>query len=47
VQLKLSDKTPNRNPGSKLQKHIDLDENFKRKSKMMQRNVVMPLRLEI
>ncbi|KAK2447082.1 hypothetical protein QL285_006481 [Trifolium repens] len=41
VQHKLSAKTPNRNPGPKLQKHVD--ENFERKSKMMQHNVVRPL----
>ncbi|MCI02276.1 DNA ligase 1-like, partial [Trifolium medium] len=43
VQHKLSAKTPNRNPGPKLQKHVDVDENFERKAKMMQRNVVRPL----
>ncbi|XP_073225807.1 uncharacterized protein [Cicer arietinum] len=43
VQLKLSAKTSQRNPGPKLQKHVDLDENFKRKSKMMQCNIVTPL----
>ncbi|WJX22127.1 hypothetical protein P8452_11463 [Trifolium repens] len=41
VQHKLSAKTPNRNPGPKLQKHVD--ENYERKSKMMQHNVVRPL----
>ncbi|XP_061370115.1 uncharacterized protein LOC133312855 [Gastrolobium bilobum] len=35
-------KAPHRNPGPKLQKPIDLDDNFKRKSVMMQRKVVRP-----
>ncbi|KAJ1396577.1 hypothetical protein SESBI_32501 [Sesbania bispinosa] len=41
VQHKLT-ATPHRNPGPKLQKAIYQDENFKRKSQMMQRKVVRP-----
>ncbi|KAI5448274.1 uncharacterized protein LOC127083643 [Lathyrus oleraceus] len=39
VNHKLSAKTPQVNPGAKLQKNVVLDENFKRKSKMMQHGV--------
>ncbi|KAL5157157.1 hypothetical protein HKD37_15G041937 [Glycine soja] len=43
VQRKLSATTPHRNPpGPKLQKAIDQDDNFKRKSQMMQRKIVRP-----
>ncbi|KAG4945474.1 hypothetical protein JHK87_041481 [Glycine soja] len=45
VQRKLSATTPHRNPpGPKLQKAIDQDDNFKRKSQMMQRKIVRPRR---
>ncbi|CAK8530386.1 unnamed protein product [Lathyrus sativus] len=43
VNHKLSAKTPQRNAGAKLQKNIVLDENFNRKSKMMQHDGVRPL----
>ncbi|KAL2579351.1 hypothetical protein GLYMA_15G061700v4 [Glycine max] len=43
VQRKLSATTPHRNPpGPKLQKAIDQDDNFKRKSQMIQRKIVRP-----
>ncbi|XP_027338107.1 uncharacterized protein LOC113852048 [Abrus precatorius] len=42
VLRKLSATTPQRNPGTKLQKPIELDDNCKRKSQMMQRKVVRP-----
>ncbi|CAI8591317.1 unnamed protein product [Vicia faba] len=43
VNHKLSAKTPPRNLGAELQKNIVLEENFKRKSKMMQHHGVRPL----
>ncbi|RDX96039.1 hypothetical protein CR513_21360, partial [Mucuna pruriens] len=43
VQRKLSATTPHRNPpGPKLEKPIDVDDKFKRKSEMMHRKVVRP-----
>ncbi|KAL2589250.1 hypothetical protein AAZV13_13G218500 [Glycine max] len=45
VQRKLSATSPLRNPpGPKLQKVTDLDDNLKRKSRMMQRKIVRPRR---
>ncbi|TKY71563.1 hypothetical protein E2542_SST00295 [Spatholobus suberectus] len=42
-QRKLSATTPHRNPlGPKRQKPVDTDDNFKRKSQMMQRKIVRP-----